>query len=208
MEKLKIIEMIESESGNHFYPIYDWDDSEREWTLIGPFTIEFAKKRQCFLHPVKLLQMSLDDLRLSHIAVRTDAYPLLWMWAWFVEKARAIARQDFWLMMRLAYAVGLLRPSLDRHPGVEDFIFWPTLDRYLDWRCLIFGALHTVSYLAQDIDSELSVIESKLKDRLAVRKGGVYFGFNLPINNGRVDWRTMRKILIEAKTGIDKVLRE
>ncbi len=125
MAGLKIVQTIES--GDAFYRIYDWDNSEDEWALIGPYTSRLADQYQCFKYPVKMMELpEFDRCRyLSHIAVRTDAYPLIWMWAWFIEKAKSIAQHDFWLMMRIAYATGLARQPMDMYPSIKDFVFWP-----------------------------------------------------------------------------------
>jgi hypothetical protein len=120
--------------------VLEWDDSETTAAIVGSkafFYGHISKSlEETFDWPVAILEdprMSIFDYYAfcgpQYIAVRTDCYPLLWIWLWVQLRLEAKMRRDIDRTVWIANMFGWAETPLGQRPSWKDFLFVPRVAR-------------------------------------------------------------------------------
>lgn len=112
-----------------------WEDSESTAAIVGSRTFFYTHSKHpdmMFDWPVAILEdprMSIFDYYAfsgpQYIAVRTDCYPLLWVWLWVQLRLEAKMRRDIDRVIWIANMFGWAETPLGQRPHWKDFLFVP-----------------------------------------------------------------------------------
>lgn len=100
----------------------DWQNSS--YTFI--FVDDFEAENSNWLYPVALFANPSWDgfLGKDKIAIRTDAYPLNWVWIMFWIYFAVIIDFYFGKTMKFCNRIGIARTPLGCIPSFKDFFWW------------------------------------------------------------------------------------